>query len=508
MPLTEILLLAGLALLIRFCGRGSLRAWLILAASGLAVYALQPGLPVRNLGFWLSTATLALSCLGWLLTVPPEKRFTRSNFSAAALLFGVTLVAGLTRYLGPGTWLIAARPPATGQVGLALAALLGVFALLSVWMRARGTAKLLPWPLVFGIIALIVTLVILKTPALSLLAAQILRSLSGQNPQLATTFDVRWLGFSYICFRLVHTLRDRQTGRLPAVDLRTYVSYVIFFPSLLAGPIDRLDRFARDFNAPEKEPISTAGSFGSAGSLGIIARPFPLGIDTKLEADLVAAGPRLVIGLFKKFVLADTLGLIALSPTNALQVSGAGWLWLLVYLYAFQIYFDFSGYTDIAIALGQVLGIKLPENFAAPYRKPNLTQFWNSWHMSLTQWFRGYFFNPLVRTLRGWQITPTVALFVTQVSTMLLIGIWHGVTWNFVLWGVWHGLGLFVQNRWSEWVRPRFAGRSLSPRAQKALQLGGVLLTFHYVALGWVWFVLPTPAMAGQVLLRMAGVAW
>jgi D-alanyl-lipoteichoic acid acyltransferase DltB (MBOAT superfamily) len=286
------------------------------------------------------------------------------------------------------------------------------------------------------------------------------------------------------------------------VDLRTYASYVVFFPSLLAGPIDRLDRFARDFNALEKEPIA------SDRSLGIVARPFPLVVDSKLEADLVAAGPRLVIGLFKKFVLADTLGLIALSPVNALQVRGIGWLWLLVYLYAFQIYFDFSGYTDIAIALGQMLGIKLPENFAAPYRKPNLTQFWNSWHMSLTQWFRGYFFSPLVRAFRGWKVSATAVLFLTQVSTMLLIGLWHGVTWNFVLWGLWHGLGLFVQNRWSERAKPWFAARSLSPNKQKVFQITGVLLTFHYVALGWVWFVLPTPAMAGQVLLRLAGAAW
>jgi alginate O-acetyltransferase complex protein AlgI len=91
---------------------------------------------------------------------------------------------------------------------------------------------------------------------------------------------------------------------------------------------------------------------------------------------------------------------------------------------------------------------------------------------------------------------------------MLLIGLWHGVTWNFVLWGMWHGLGLFVQNRWSERIKPWFAARPLSPNMQKALQIAGVLLTFHYVALGWVLFVLPTPAMAGQMLLRLAGAAW
>ncbi|MCS7011703.1 MAG: hypothetical protein NZL98_10060, partial [Anaerolineales bacterium] len=93
-------------------------------------------------------------------------------------------------------------------------------------------------------------------------------------------------------------------------------------------------------------------------------------------------------------------------------------------------------------------------------------------------------------------------IFLTQFATMVLIGLWHGVTWNFVLWGVWHGLGLFVHNRWSEWVRPRLM--NVSGHSQRLLQAGGVLLTFHYVALGWVFFVLPHPSLSWrffQVLL-------
>jgi len=98
-----------------------------------------------------------------------------------------------------------------------------------------------------------------------------------------------------------------------------------------------------------------------------------------------------VIGLFKKFALADSLALIALNAVNAGQVKSSGWMWLILYAYAFQIYFDFSGYTDIAIGMGRWLGIRLPENFAHPYLKPNLTLFWNSWHITLAQWFRAYF---------------------------------------------------------------------------------------------------------------------
>ncbi len=175
-----------------------------------------------------------------------------------------------------------------------------------------------------------------------------------------------------------------------------------------------------------------------------------------------------------------------------------------MYAYAFQIFFDFSGYTDIAIGLGRLLGIKLPENFNSPYLKPNLTQFWNNWHMTLTQWFRAYFFNPVTRALRSGKKPLPIPwiIFITQLATMVLIGLWHGVTWNFVLWGLWHGLGLFIHNRWSEWTKARFA--KFGARLQAGLNIGGILLTFHFVALGWVFFALPevsTSVHFFQVLL-------
>jgi D-alanyl-lipoteichoic acid acyltransferase DltB (MBOAT superfamily) len=359
MPLTEILLLAGLALAIGILPgyerARSLRGWLVLAASVVCLFWLQPSTPIRGLDFWLPTATLALTVLAWLLTTPPAERWTRAN----ALSAGLVIFIGLTRYLGPGDWLAASRPPVITAV-LAGVGLLGVLLYSLAWvLHWAGAPKA---ALAAAIVLLIALLVVLKTPQLALLAAQGLRGLVGQKAELATALDIRWLGFSYICFRLIHTLRDRQTGRLPVADLRTFASYVIFFPSLLAGPIDRLERFQRDFD------VSPGG-------------------DARGE-QWTQAGRRLVLGLAKKFIIADTLALVALSPQNAPQVSGAGWMWLLLYIYALQIYFDFSGYTDIAISLGLALGVKLPENFAAPYLKPNLTQFWNAWHMSLTQWFR------------------------------------------------------------------------------------------------------------------------
>jgi D-alanyl-lipoteichoic acid acyltransferase DltB (MBOAT superfamily) len=181
-------------------------------------------------------------------------------------------------------------------------------------------------------------------------------------------------------------------------------------------------------------------------------------------------------------------------------------MWIHLYAYAFQIYFDFSGYTDIAIGMARLAGVKLPENFAAPYLKPNLTQFWNSWHITLTQWIRSYFFNPFNRWIRGFKNLPMwTMLLVGQLATMLLIGLWHGITWNFILWGAWHGLGLFLQNRWSDFAKTRLSASD--PRLQTALRLGGVFLTFHFVALGWVFFALSEPGLSWQVLQKLFGLA-
>jgi D-alanyl-lipoteichoic acid acyltransferase DltB (MBOAT superfamily) len=446
--------------------RNRWRIPLLLGSCTLAVYAFQPVLPVRGLDFWLPTLTLAITTLTWILTTPREQRSWRINWPGAAILGGIVLALGLTRYLGFPLYLTASRPPQTLQILAGLAAVALVAFLLTRFTKP-GKAVLTS-----AFVFVILLFIFLKVPLLATLVSMGLRSLNHQSTSLALAQDLRWLGFSYIAFRLLHTIRDRQSGRLPVVSLSEYVVYVIFFPALTAGPIDRIERFVGD-----------------------LRRPLMLTAD-----DLGEAGKRLLLGLFKKFAIADVLAMIALNATNALQVRSSGWAWVLLYAYTFQIYFDFSGYTDIAIGLGRLLGIKLPENFNAPYLKPNLTQFWNNWHMTLTQWFRAYFFNPVTRALRsGKKPLPIPAIiFITQVATMVLIGLWHGVTMNFVVWGLWHGMGLFVHNRWSELTRAHFA--ALSPRCQAALNVGGVLLTFNFIALGWVFFALPSLSVSFHFL--------
>jgi D-alanyl-lipoteichoic acid acyltransferase DltB (MBOAT superfamily) len=476
--ITEILLLVGVAVLYRLITStswgASARGWILLILSTVAIFWLQPAMPIRFLDFWFPVLTLAITIFSWLLTAEKEERRNHQNLTTVAVILLLILLVALTRFLSLDGILTANRPPQPQQVLIGLIILTTAGAALG-WI-GKSSQK---W-LGAGILFILLVFVFLKLPALTLWLSSFLRNLVGQSTANASPLDIRWLGFSYVAFRLIHTLRDRQAGRLPAVSLQNYINYVIFFPSISAGPINKLPRFDKDFQKPLYLNFEIFGS----------------------------SFTRLVIGLFKKFALADTLGLIALNSQNATQLQPNGWGWVMVYAYTFQIFFDISGYTDIAIGLGQLLGIQLPENFNKPYLRPNLTQFWNNWHMTLTQWIRAYFFNPFTRSLRSKyrNLSPTWVILITQLSTMIMIALWHGITWNFVLWGVWHGLGMFVQNRYSDWVKPHLAKIEDKPKLQRGITVINVGLTFHFVALGWIWFALPQVSLSLNVFMKLFGI--
>jgi D-alanyl-lipoteichoic acid acyltransferase DltB (MBOAT superfamily) len=479
MSLTSILVLIGTSLgihiLCLFSAARRLRNPLLLVASVIVIYWLQPALPIRGLDFWLPTTTILIAVLGWVLTSRVEER-EPVKLRVTAVILAVTILAiALTRYVGSTGILTASRPPQTHSVALVLFISAGVFFALSRFKKPVNAL------LSTAIIGLVLIFLVLKMPQLTGLASSTLRGLTGQSRELASAFDIRWLGFSYIAFRLIHTLRDRQTGHLPAMSLEEYLVYMLFFPAFNAGPIDRAERFIKWL----RQPLA----------------PEP--------HHLEQGGKRLVLGLFKKFVLADTLAIIALNGTSALQAQGSSWAWLMLYAYGFQIFFDFSGYTDIAIGLGELVGIRLPENFNRPYLKTSLTRFWDNWHITLTQWFRAYFFNPLTRGLRTkarW-MPAWLVILVTQLTTMVLIGLWHGVTWNFLLWGAWHGLGLFINNRWSSETRGLAARVQERPFYKGLMNAVSILLTFHYVTLGWVWFALPDVMTSTRVFAGLFGLA-
>jgi alginate O-acetyltransferase complex protein AlgI len=470
LTILQIAILAVVALVLGRLPTG--RQLALLAISAFVVFWLQPLEPFASLVFWLPVATLAITVMAWALTSAPDMRGWKQNWPAIAILVGVVFLMDLNRYFKLTQVYMSTTPPLTLTL-IILVAITVAILLLTQWQRSHPVLQ------VFAFIAIIVIFILLKVPQLATLALAYISSTHGQNPNTA---DVAfgWLGFSYLAFRLMHTIRDRQSGRLPAVTLAEYVNYVIFFPAFTAGPIDRLERFVKELRTP-----------------------LPMA-----DEDWIEAGTRLFLGLFKKFVVADLLAVISISDVLVPQVKGAGWMWLFLYAYSFRIYFDFSGYTDVAIGLGRLLGFRLPENFAAPYLKPNLTQFWNSWHMTLTQWFRSYFFNPLTRALRsGKRLSVWIIIFVTQISTMILIGFWHGGTLNFILWGAWHGIGLFIHNRWSEFIRNRLPAWTQSSRGQIVMNALGVFMTFNYVTLGWLFFTLSTPAIAWQAMLKLFGLA-
>jgi D-alanyl-lipoteichoic acid acyltransferase DltB (MBOAT superfamily) len=480
MGLLQILALSLIAFLLGQIPRQQWFAGAMLIASLLAIYWLQPSTPIRNLDFWLPTASILLTVIVWVgaqSAVSAERRHTLASLAAVA---SVIMLLSLTRYMGPLCCLTASRPPSILPVAIALLLMAGLLTLMWIFPNAsRLFSRIVLW-VVLGIF------ILLKTPSLAQSASAFLRSWSGQAVELASPSDLSWLGFSYLAFRLIHVLRDDQAGKFQSRSLVSFINYALFFPAYVSGPIDRWQRWNSDLqnrvalvrSNPESRFALTATGF-----------------------------QRILIGSFKKFALADSLALLSLNSQNAEQVVSTVWLWVLLFGYAWRIYFDFSGYTDIAIGLGNLMGFRLPENFDHPYLKTNLTAFWNSWHMTLAQWFRAYLFNPLTRTLRmrPEKLPPWLIILIGQTITMTLIGLWHGVAWNFLIWGLWHGVGLFVHNRWADWMRARSAFIEARPTLAGLIKISGWALTFLFVALGWVWFALPDLPLAWQVFQKLAG---
>jgi alginate O-acetyltransferase complex protein AlgI len=289
-----------------------------------------------------------------------------------------------------------------------------------------------------------------------------------------------WLGLSFILFRLLHVLLEARKNQLPPARFSDVLIYTLFPPSLIAGPIDRLPRFQSDLDR-----VRQAYRF-----------------------EFLAEGAwRILIGAFKKFVIADLLARLPLLLVDVPGKTPVPALWLALYAYGFMLYFDFSGYTDMALGVARLIGFELPENFSAPYLKTNLARFWQAWHMTLSSWARDYVFFPLARTLRlraEW-LPANAAALLCHLATMLVIGLWHGFSWTFVAWGVWHAGGLFIVKLWGDYRRPRTARRA-QPNRSVWRMLPGWFITFNYVMLGWVFFSARDLPAAFTTLGRLLGV--
>jgi alginate O-acetyltransferase complex protein AlgI len=271
------------------------------------------------------------------------------------------------------------------------------------------------------------------------------------------------LGLSYIVFQLISYHVDVSKGLCKSEkSLFTFTTYVMLFPKILVGPIVRY----RDL-------------YGQ-----MICR--------KTNAQEMADGLRRFIqGLIKKTLIADTIAK-TINPAFSLATPNftTRIAWFVLAGYALQIYFDFSGYTDMAIGLGQMMGFRFMENFNYPYISKSVSEFWRRWHISLSTWFREYVFYPLERSRRKFKfMLQPVNFFIV----FLLVGLWHGIAINFIIWGGIHGIALaFESSTFGRWMKKAWAP------VQHAYTLVVVLI-------GWVFFRSPTLAYAIDFLARLAG---
>lgn len=261
------------------------------------------------------------------------------------------------------------------------------------------------------------------------------------------------LGISFFVFEFIHYLVDIYKGSKPVKNPLRFALFASFFPSQIAGPIKRYQDFDKQL---DEKPEVTFEQFASG--LFLIAQ-----------------------GLFKKTALGDNLAPIVKAGFDNPNLMGTFEGWLCIAAFAFQIYYDFSGYTDIGRGSAKLLGYSLPENFNMPYIASSLREFWHRWHMSLSTWLRDYLFIPLGGS-RGKEAQTSANL----ITTMLLGGLWHGASWTFVLWGLFHGVGLALNRAWDKQLAKAPA---LSRAANSAVgKAAAHVITLVTVLCGWVLF--------------------
>jgi D-alanyl-lipoteichoic acid acyltransferase DltB (MBOAT superfamily) len=279
------------------------------------------------------------------------------------------------------------------------------------------------------------------------------------------------LGISFHTFQSLSYTIDVYRRRVPVErSLTNFALYVAFFPQLVAGPIERADHLLPQFHS---------------------RRSF--------DPEEFVDGLRLVaLGLFKKMAVADNLALWVDGVYGPQGVRDAPSLLLGTYAYAFQIYADFSGYSDIAIGVARMMGFRLVTNFDTPYFAASVTEFWRRWHMSLSSWLRDYLYIPLGGNRLGRGRT-----YLNLMITMLLGGLWHGASWTFVVWGGLNGLYLSAFKAWNDLVsRRRPAGWAIPPWIAKGF---GILLTFHLICLSWIYFRAPDLGTADAIVTTLGG---
>mgnify|MGYP001454702656 FL=1 len=264
------------------------------------------------------------------------------------------------------------------------------------------------------------------------------------------------VGISFYTFQTMSYTIDVYRKKLePTKDFISFASFVSFFPQLVAGPIERASNLLPQI---------------------LKKREF--------QYDQVIQGLKLILwGMFKKVVIADSLAPIVDDIFSNYQDFGGGTLWLGAIYFSFQIYCDFSGYSDIAIGTSKLLGFELMSNFKFPYFSRNIGEFWRRWHISLSTWFRDYLYIPLGGSQEGkWKSIRNIFII------FLVSGFWHGANWTFIFWGLFHSilfLPTFMFNKNRNYTSSIIAANTLLPSLKEFIN---VVTTFLLVTIGWVFF--------------------
>jgi len=278
------------------------------------------------------------------------------------------------------------------------------------------------------------------------------------------------LAVSFFTFEFVHAIVDVYIGKIKRVGFRDFALFALFFPTMVAGPIKRYQNFV-----PQIEQVAKMD---------------------RLNGLVFASGVfRVILGLAKKSIIADSMNpLVQPLLTPAPYYTHADY-WLGALAYTAKIYFDFTGYSDIAIGCSLLLGFQILENFDRPYWSENISVFWRRWHISLSSWIRDYIFIPLGGSRRGkmWTIANLAIV-------MGLAGLWHGAAWHFVVWGLWNGAGLGLHRVWTALVGSRLPE---ALRSSRWLAASSIVVTFLFTVFGWVLFAVPDVKTAGVVYREM-----
>lgn len=284
-----------------------------------------------------------------------------------------------------------------------------------------------------------------------------------------------FMGVSYFSFKFIHFLVECYKGKIDKLNYLTFLSYTLFFPSFFSGPINRYNSFSSSITTKSK----TTDNF-------------------------LAGGQRIINGLFKKIVLGDFLFPYSIAALN-LNTATPLDIIIGVYIYGFYIYFNFAGYSDMAIGCGKMVGIELPENFNYPFFKRNLQQFWANWHMSLTAWLTDYIYWPLVKKIRHnktLQKKPVTISNICIFLTFVICGLWHGDGLNYILWGAYHGVGLAILNGYTYLIRKHTSNpvKKFINKSPFAYGLSN-FVTFQFVSFGFLIFACDMEKL--QVIFKM-----